>query len=255
MVNLELNLIFSALSDPTRRDILERLSLGSLAINTIAKTYDMSLVAVSKHLGVLERAKLISRQRQGKQYIVTLLPAAFKDATDHLYYYEMLLSNRLDSLEDYLKEGMPIKELDSKQKKVEEKAMQQKLVFTHTYDWPREQVWKAYTTAEHIAQWWSPQGSTLIACESDVRPGGIWRFALRGSDSQEYIFSGIFREVSAPERLIYTDGFGEATEKRPESLVIVTLEDLPGGKTKLTKTSTALPVVHQLQAALLSAME
>ncbi|MEK7152812.1 MAG: metalloregulator ArsR/SmtB family transcription factor [Patescibacteria group bacterium] len=254
MVKYKLDSIFSALSDPTRRNILQRLALGELSVGEIAEAYNISLVAVSKHLTVLERAKLISKERRGRQHVAALLPVTFRDASEHLHYYEMLLNNRLDSLEEYLHRNIRTAEPKADEKRPEKPPIQQELIFTHIFDAPRERVWKAYTDAEQIPQWWGPKDSTLIACDSDVRPGGIWRFVLRGSDGQEYTFSGIFREVSPHGRLVYTDGFGEATEPRPESLVAVTLDELPGGRTKLTKASVATPAVHQLQAALLSSV-
>lgn len=124
------------------------------------------------------------------------------------------------------------------------KSAEQKLIITHTFNAPRERVWKAYTDPKQIAQWWGLDGASLVACDSDVRVGGMWRFVLRDPDGNNYIVSGIFREVSAPNRLTYTDGFGEPNEPRPESLISVTFDDLPNGKTRITKSLIATSTVH-----------
>lgn len=97
-----LNLIFGALSDPTRRDILRRGAKKELSIGEMAECYDMTIAAISKHVIVLEKAKLIMKRKSGKQRFVRLSPTAFKDASTYLKNYERVWNNRLDSLERYL---------------------------------------------------------------------------------------------------------------------------------------------------------
>jgi len=99
---IKLNFIFSALADPTRRDILKRIGKAELSISEIAKYYNLTFAAVSKHLLVLEKAKLIFKRRQGKQQMIQVAPATIKDAAKYLQQYEAMWNNRLDSLEQYL---------------------------------------------------------------------------------------------------------------------------------------------------------
>jgi DNA-binding transcriptional ArsR family regulator len=101
--SLQLDLIFSSLSDPTRRDILKRVSKKELSISDIAKHYALTFAAISKHLKILEKANLISKRRQGKEQIVTLSPAALKNADEYLRSYEAIWNGRLDRLDTYLK--------------------------------------------------------------------------------------------------------------------------------------------------------
>jgi len=101
---LDLDTVFASLSDPTRRDILKRVSRAHMTIGEIAKSYDLTLAAISKHLKVLERAHLIVKRKRGKERIVQLSPGAFKSATEYLEYYETLWNQRFDSLEGFLKE-------------------------------------------------------------------------------------------------------------------------------------------------------
>jgi DNA-binding transcriptional ArsR family regulator len=103
-LSLDLDLIFGSLSHHIRRDILKRASEAKreMSVGELAKPYGMSLAAVSKHLKVLEAAKLIIKERRGKQHVVKLSPAAFQNAATYLKEYEKLWNDRLDSLERYL---------------------------------------------------------------------------------------------------------------------------------------------------------
>jgi len=101
---VNLDSIFGSLADPTRRDILKRVALKELSVNEIAAPYNITLAAVSKHLKILEKAKLIIKRRRGKQQFVQLSPPAFQNATEYLNYYEAIWNDRFDSLEQFLKE-------------------------------------------------------------------------------------------------------------------------------------------------------
>jgi len=98
-----LNSIFASLADPTRRDILERVSQSELSVSQIALPYDMSLAAVSKHLKILEQAKLIIKRRRGKEQLVSMNAQALADANKYFEQYKQLWEQRLDSLDEYLK--------------------------------------------------------------------------------------------------------------------------------------------------------
>ncbi len=94
----------SALADPTRRAILARLSKGEATVNELAEPFAMSLPAVSKHLKVLERAKLISRSRNAQWRPCKFEPEPLRKLDGWLDEYRELWESRLDRLEDYLRE-------------------------------------------------------------------------------------------------------------------------------------------------------
>lgn len=97
----DLNLTFIALSDPTRRLILDRLRQGAATVNQLAEPFGMSQQAVSKHLAYLERASLIEKQREGRQQFCSLRAAALKDAHDWIDGYRQFWEGafgRLDTL-------------------------------------------------------------------------------------------------------------------------------------------------------------
>jgi DNA-binding transcriptional ArsR family regulator len=100
---LSLDNVFGALADPTRRDILRRVSSAEMSVGQIARHYDLTFAAVSKHLKVLEKAKMIVKRRKGKEQIVSLSPAALASADEYLEFYRRLWEQRLDSLDKYLK--------------------------------------------------------------------------------------------------------------------------------------------------------
>jgi uncharacterized protein YndB with AHSA1/START domain len=109
------------------------------------------------------------------------------------------------------------------------------LLVTRTFDAPCSLVFKAWTEPERLAQWWGPRGFTLASCKLDLRPGGDYRFHMRGSESDDHWSQGIFREIAEQERLVmagsWVDAKGNPTG--PETLVTVTFEE-HNGKTKLT---------------------
>jgi len=99
-----LSLVFAALADPTRRAILASLTSGEASVQELAKPFDMSLPAVSKHLKVLERAGLIERSREAQWRPCKLRADALREATDWLDRYKQFWEESFDRLEAYLKE-------------------------------------------------------------------------------------------------------------------------------------------------------
>ena len=97
-----LDLTFSALSDPTRRAIISRLAEGEAAISELAAPFEMSLPAVTKHIRVLEKAGLLTRKKQGRVQYCRLNAAPMRDATNWLAFYQKFWDEKLDSLADYL---------------------------------------------------------------------------------------------------------------------------------------------------------
>lgn len=95
---------FAALADPTRRAILTRLSAGEASVSDLAKPFRMSLPAVSKHLKVLERARLIERSRRAQWRPCRLRAAPLKDASGWIERYREHWEQSLDRLDDYLRE-------------------------------------------------------------------------------------------------------------------------------------------------------
>jgi DNA-binding transcriptional ArsR family regulator len=100
----QLSATFAALADPTRRAILKRLSSGEKSVTELAKPFEMTLPAISKHLKVLERAGLIRRSRDAQWRPCRLQAAPLKNASDWIEKYRQFWEQRLDRLGDYLHE-------------------------------------------------------------------------------------------------------------------------------------------------------
>jgi len=96
-------MVFGSLADTTRRDILRRVAGRELSVGEIAAAYDISLAAVSKHLIVLEKARLVTKRREGKQQVVTFAPNALRAAAKDLERTRDIWENSLDKLAAYLK--------------------------------------------------------------------------------------------------------------------------------------------------------
>ncbi len=104
MTHDSLSATFAALADPTRRAILSRLASGEASVKELAEPFDMSLPAISKHLKVLERAKLIARGRDAQWRPCRLKAKPMKDASDWLEAHRRFWEESFDRLDDYLKE-------------------------------------------------------------------------------------------------------------------------------------------------------
>ena len=100
----DLDLIFQALADPTRRAILKNLSRRERVMTEVAGPFDMSLVAVSKHVKVLERAGLVKRRWAGNFSYLKLNPKAMRSADEWLEYYRKFWEQSLERLDNYLQE-------------------------------------------------------------------------------------------------------------------------------------------------------
>jgi uncharacterized protein YndB with AHSA1/START domain len=117
------------------------------------------------------------------------------------------------------------------------------VTLTRVFEAPRALVWKAWTDPKMMAQWFGPRGFTNPVCELDVRVGGSLRIVMRGPDGNDYPMKGIFREVLAPERLVFTN---IATDKDGNHLLegetAVTFSE-KDGKTTLTLKAHAAGLV------------
>jgi uncharacterized protein YndB with AHSA1/START domain len=109
------------------------------------------------------------------------------------------------------------------------------LVITRVYDAPRSRVFAAWSSAEHLARWWGPNGFTTPVCEIDLRPGGALVICMRGPDGSEHWMRGTFSEVVEPERLAFTV---DAADLGGHLIVTLVTFTESAGKTTLTVRQT-----------------
>jgi uncharacterized protein YndB with AHSA1/START domain len=117
------------------------------------------------------------------------------------------------------------------------------IVLTRVFAAPRRLVFEVCTTPEHVKRWWGPLGSTLTVCEIDLRPGGAWRFVLRGPDGKEHPFKGVYREIVPPERVVQTFIYDVEGIRDHEALETLTLDEQDG------RTTLRVTVLHKTKAA------
>jgi len=96
--------VLTAISHPSRRAIIKRLAGGPARFTEIAKPFDLSLNAVAKHLRLLERARLISRKKQGREVMIAFRAEPLRLVSGWMHEYERFWNQRLDRLEEFFQE-------------------------------------------------------------------------------------------------------------------------------------------------------
>ena len=112
VLSSDLDQLFYALSDPTRRQILKMLSDGTHTIGALSDPFKISLAAISKHVKILEKAKLLNRKKMGRIHECTLNPKALQTAEQYIQFYTQFWSEHLDAFAESLelKNSSPKKE-------------------------------------------------------------------------------------------------------------------------------------------------
>jgi uncharacterized protein YndB with AHSA1/START domain len=86
---------------------------------------------------------------------------------------------------------------------------ERELVITRVFDAPRELVWQAFTESDRLAQWWGPTGFIMLVTRLDLRPGGVFHYAMRSPDGRVTWGMFVYREIAAPERLVFVNSFSD----------------------------------------------
>lgn len=118
------------------------------------------------------------------------------------------------------------------------------LVIERVFDVPRRLAFDVWTDPKHLANWWGPREGdrdfSMPVCEMDFRPGGKYRFAIRSPSQREYVQRGEYREIVAPELLVFTFTWDAQGDQRTnEMLVRVTFAELGANKTRMRFVQTA----------------
>jgi len=207
----ELDATFAALSDATRRRILERLALGEATVAELAAPFSLSQPTISKHLKVLEDAGLIRAGRDAQRRPRSLVRAPLDGATDWLNGYRnpgtLGFSLRGD----------------------------REIVMKRSFAAPRKLVFDAFTKPGLLKRWfYGKPGGTLAVCEVALRAGDRFRYVWREADGAEMGMSGVCLEFVRPERIVATEKFDQAWYSG-EAVGTIELEER-GGTTELMQT-------------------
>ena len=135
-----------------------------------------------------------------------------------------------------------------------ERTSARELVVTRTFNGPAVMVFDAWTQPELLKQWWAPRslGVSLFECESDLRAGGTYRFAFGRDPKNPEVFSGHYKEVSRPSRLVFSQVY-ERLRDAGGAMVTITFEE-SNGKTRVT-VHQLYPTKEALDGAIASGME
>ena len=168
-----LSRVFSALADPTRRDMVARLAVGDATVNELAEPYDVTVQAVSKHLKVLEDAGLVSRSREAQRRPVHLEAEVFDLMTKWIERYRRQAEERYRRLDDVLrsmpddveptpphrpKTGAPTMTTSTHETEITADPDVPLVRITREFDAPPEKVFRAHTDPELLVQWLGPRG-------------------------------------------------------------------------------------------------
>jgi uncharacterized protein YndB with AHSA1/START domain len=117
-------------------------------------------------------------------------------------------------------------------------------VISRVLDAPRDLVWKCFTEPEHMKRWWGPKGVTVVKSEMDLRPGGIYHYAMQVPGGPVMWGKFTYREIVPPSKLVFINSFSDekgGVTRHPmapswplEMFSIFTFEEVEGGKTRFT---------------------
>ena len=119
------------------------------------------------------------------------------------------------------------------------------LVVSRLIDAPRALVFKAWTQQEHAARWWGPQGFAVVSCRMDATQGGTYRVSMRSPEGTVLTKRGVYREVVAPERLVFTYAWGDADGNLGHEMRITVTFEAQGHQTLLTLRQTGFEGVPE----------
>jgi len=138
-----------------------------------------------------------------------------------------------------------------------EQTKSRDFVISRVFDAPRELVWRCFTDADRLKQWWGPKGFTMVSSKLDLRPGGTYHYGMKEPTGSIMWGKFVFREIVAPERMVFVNSFsdeagGTARHRLHldwplEMLTTFTFEEQPDGRTKFTTHSQALNATPQEQ--------
>ena len=242
----QLDAAFAALSHPTRRAILARLAEGPANVNELAEPFDATLPAISNHIRVLEKAKLITRGKFAQFRPCTLDAETLKAVANWTDQYRHIWAERFDAMDRIL--------TNLKEMKMTEQ--QSWVRIKRDFDAPIGTIWRMWTDPELFKQWYGPKGMSVPVAEMDLSVGGTRKICMEMTTPDRTMTmwsTGVFKEIQSPTRLVYTEsmcqedgtiisaksmGMPDGTPDITE--VIVDLSETNGG-TKMTMVHVGIP--------------
>ena len=131
---------------------------------------------------------------------------------------------------------------------------QHTVVLTRVFDAPRNRVFECWTRAEHLQHWFGPNGFKIHSCETDPRPGGVFKLCMRAPDGKDYWVRGIFKQLEFPTHLVITcSADDEKGVQRLHEVIDVTFTEAQGRTTVALNATASGP--SDEAAAMLKGMD
>ena len=249
----EVDRVFHALADATRRDILHRCVRAEPSVSRLADVYPMSFAAVQKHVAVLERAGLVTKERRGREQLVRTDPDAVGRARRVLDELETAWRGRVDRMADLLAQVPEPKEQGVCGTRrmsvisVEKDLDSLSLTLVADFDAPIERVWQLWADPRQLERWWGPPTHPATVEKHDLAAGGEVTYFMTGPGGEKSRGWWRVTSVNPPRSLEFTDGFanqdGTPNAETPTTAVQMRLTEHDGG------TRMELRFVFELQRA------
>jgi uncharacterized protein YndB with AHSA1/START domain/DNA-binding transcriptional ArsR family regulator len=218
---------FKALAHPLRRDIVERLSGGAATVGAVTRDFGVSKPTISRHLKMLEEARVVRRVVDGRTHRLALRPEALAEASDWIESQRQRWERLFDVVGEYLEE--------QKERTLIEQAGYVVRI-ERTFTASAEDVFEAWTSPEVMRRWFHPAADwDTPEAEVDLRVGGAVRVVMRRPDGKQAEAQGEYTLIDRPHRLVMTWTFND--DPSNEQLIELSFSESEGTTTVLMVNS------------------
>src|SRR6266566_6550664 len=237
--------VFAALADHTRRDIVRRAISAEEGVLELASHYPMSFAAVQKHVAVLERAGLITKQRIGRRRVVRTNLEALLVARRLLDQCEELWRARIDRMNELIAETAgAIDTVETKESKtmtvtaVRKDPQRLTLTVEAEFDASVERIWQLWADPRKLERWWGPPTYPATFTKHHLPHGGRIEYHMTGPEGDQPHGYWDVLEVEPPRRILLRGGIANAdgtpNKDTPISTIRVGIEEVAQGRTRMS---------------------
>ena len=209
--------MFGALADHTRRDIVRRAIDGEEGVAELASHYPMSFAAVQKHVAILERAGLVTKQRIGRRKVVRTNAEGLRVARRLLDRYEQLWRDRIDRMTDIISYHAGDQRMTVTDVRKDTDTLT--MTLDAEFDASPERVWELWADPRQLERWWGPPNYPATFTKHALAPGTRVEYHMTTPEGDQPKGFWDIVEVAPPHRLLVRDGFanddGTPNEEMP----------------------------------------
>ena len=238
--SFDVDRVFGALADGTRRDIVRRAMGGEEGVAELADHYPMSFAAVQKHVAVLERAGLVTKKRIGRRKLVCTNVEGLADRATppRPVRGAVARSLRPHGRARCQHEGDRRMTVTAVRKDAETLTMTVDAEFVAS----PERVWQLWADPRQLERWWGPPTYPATVTAHDLAPGSRVEYHMTGPEGDQPRGYWEILEADPPRSLVFRDGFantdGSPNPELPSMTARVAIEDIGGGRTRMSIESS-----------------